>query len=237
MKPIFNRAPLSPNAAAALGVGSIRPEGWLLNQLQTNMDALKSASPSNDPCEEMRRLEARVLLAWMLDDAAEKEACTATITALDLSGMPLLAQVGALNACRRYFTATGDKEILKLFDGFMKALYKRIGSEPLRGDEVSRGADIIELALWLYNLTGQKYLPDLAWKLRAQTLDWADAFHAFRTRNPMSRSTSPERLEEGIADEKKEGSELCGENRPYFSTGEAVQRCGCGVRPQSPRRV
>ena len=33
MKPIFNRAPLTPNGLSPLPMGSIRPEGWLREQL------------------------------------------------------------------------------------------------------------------------------------------------------------------------------------------------------------
>ena len=40
MKPIFNRAPLTPNHLAPLSLGSIQPEDWLYDQLRTQADGL-----------------------------------------------------------------------------------------------------------------------------------------------------------------------------------------------------
>ena len=40
MKPIFNRAPLTPNTLSPLPLGSIRPEDWLLAQLTAQRDGL-----------------------------------------------------------------------------------------------------------------------------------------------------------------------------------------------------
>ena len=40
MKPIFNRAPLTPNSRAALSLGHIEPEGWLKEQLRAQADGL-----------------------------------------------------------------------------------------------------------------------------------------------------------------------------------------------------
>ena len=40
MRPIFNRAPLTPNTLSQMPLGAIRPEGWLLEQLRLLADAL-----------------------------------------------------------------------------------------------------------------------------------------------------------------------------------------------------
>ena len=99
----------------------------------------------------------------------------------------------ALKALRQYFSATGDKRVLVLMDRFFKYQYRNLAAHPLKAWAVARGGENMELALWLYNLTGQKYLLELCRKLRAQTLDWATFFHTFPNTMPTGRSLKWER--------------------------------------------
>lgn len=231
MKPIFNRAPLTPNALSPLPLGSIRPGGWLMDQLATQAEAAKARLdeiwPEVMDERTLCRLNGLVLLAWTLDDEALKARAVWHVETLIASQRedgwfgpgdgddywPLLA---ALRGLRQYFTATGDRRVLVLMDRFFKFQYLNLADKPLRDWAVARGGENMELALWLYNLTGQKHLIELCKKLRDQTLDWPNYFHTFSNTVPMSKSLKWDRLREALDEEKSEPLE--GEKRPYFRT-------------------
>lgn len=245
MKPIFNRAPLTPNTIAPLPLGSIRPEDWLRRQLELLRDGLTGRLDALWPQEVIGAnsgwlggdgdcgdrapyyLEGLIALAWTLDDEALKAKAMPWVEWMLASQRedgwfgpqanadywPLMV---ALRALRLYFTATGDKRVLVLMDRFFKYQYANLNDHPLTEWAVARGGENMELALWLYNLTGQKHLIELCRRLRGQTLDWPNYFHTFANTVPMSKSLKWDRLSEALDEEKNEP--LVGERRPYFHT-------------------
>ena len=243
MKPIFNRAPLTPNNLSPLPLGSIHPEEWLLEQLKTQRDGLTGGldgrwadlgpesgwlgGPGGCGENAPYYLDGLVALAWTLDDEALKAKAMRYIEWILASQRedgwfgpernddywPLMI---ALKALRQYFTATNDRRVLVLMDRFFKYQVTHLNDHPLKEWAVARGGENMELALWLYNITGQKHLLELCKKLRAQTLDWPNYFHTFANTVPMSRSLKWERLKEALEEEREEPLE--GEKRPYFHT-------------------
>jgi len=241
MKPIFNRTPLTPNSLSPLPMGSIRPEGWLLEQIEAQARGISRRF--GEICPELAEngawlrgadgdftrapyyLEGLIALGWTLNDEEFKQKAIRCVDWIIASQRedgwfgpeenrdhwPLML---ALRALRCYFTASNDKRVLILMDRFFKYEYKSLTAHPLREWSVARGGENMELALWLYNITGQKYLIELCKKLRAQTLDWPNFFHTFSNAMPMSKSLRWERLREALAEEKDEP--LIGEKRPYF---------------------
>ena len=243
MKPIFNRSPLTPNSLSALPLGSIRPEDWLRRQLEAQRDGMTAKlddvwadvgsecgwlGGEGDSGESAPYyLDGLVALAWTLDDAALKQKAMGYIEwilasqredgwfgpAANQDYWPLML---ALRALRQYFMATNDRRVLVLMDRFFKYEYANLSRHPLKGWAVARGGENMELALWLYNITGQRHLLELCKKLRTQTLDWPNYFHTFANTVPMSKSLKWGRLEEALQEEKNES--LIGEKRPYFHT-------------------
>ncbi len=241
MKPIFNKAPLTPNTLSPLPVGSIHPEDWLLDQIRAQAEGI--TRHFTDVCPEIAEsgewlrgadgdltrsvyyLEGIIALGWSLGSEEYKNRAARMVEWILSSQRedgwfgpadnddywPLML---ALRALRAYFTATNDKRVLVLMDRFFKYEYKNLAVHPLKEWAVARGAENMEIALWLYDITGQKYLIELCRKLREQTLDWPNYFHTFSNAMPMSKSQRWERLREALGEEKDEP--LIGSKRPYF---------------------
>ena len=240
MKPIFNRQPLTENFMSQLPLGAIRPQGWLKAQLQTQADGLSGRlyevwPDVNRECawlggdgDAWERapyyLDGLVPLAWELGDEKFKDVCLTYIEKILASqredgwfgpeqNSDMWPRMVVLKVLQQYFTATGDKRVIYFMDKYFRYQYKNLSTHPLEGWGCARGGDNMLMALWLYNITEQKYLIELCKKLKEQTLDWANIFDTFPFTQPMSKSIPVKRLSEGMAED---GAGLLGSNHPYF---------------------
>jgi DUF1680 family protein len=84
-----------------------------------------------------------------------------------------------LKVLKQYYSATGDKRVIKLLSNYFKYQLKELPEKPL--DHWTfwakyRAGDNLMVVYWLYNITGDKYLLDLADLLHKQTFDYTQAF-------------------------------------------------------------
>ncbi|WP_431213492.1 beta-L-arabinofuranosidase domain-containing protein [Puia sp. P3] len=84
-----------------------------------------------------------------------------------------------MKVLQQYYTATGDKRVIELLLRYTRYQLQMLPRTPLGfyswwGSQ--RGADNLQIVYWLYNVTGEAYLLDLAEIIHRQTFDWTDNF-------------------------------------------------------------
>jgi len=81
-----------------------------------------------------------------------------------------------LKVLQQYYMATSDKRILNLMTNYFRYQLKELPKTKLDHWTfwaAQRGGDNLQVVYWLYNLTGDKFLLNLAEILHKQTVDWA----------------------------------------------------------------
>jgi len=84
-----------------------------------------------------------------------------------------------LKILKQYYSATGDKRVLKLMTNYFKYQLKELPSKPLGHWTYwaeYRAGDNIQVVYWLYNITGDKFLLDLADLIHKQAFDFTGQF-------------------------------------------------------------
>ncbi|HXH61517.1 MAG TPA: beta-L-arabinofuranosidase domain-containing protein, partial [Fimbriimonadaceae bacterium] len=85
-----------------------------------------------------------------------------------------------LYCLQSYYEYSGDKRVLDLMSKYFRFQLSVPDSEFLNGYwQKVRGGDNLHSVLWLYNVTGEKWLLDLAAKIHSNTTDWTSPTHAF----------------------------------------------------------
>ena len=217
-----NRPPLVPKPYMELPLGSIKPDGWLLEQLITMKDGLTGhldefyepvVGPRNgwlggdgDGWERGPYwLDGLVPLAYILDDRDLKDKAMKWIEwsignqsedgyfgpvefvmePEPESGLQKTRRqdwwpkMVMLKVLQQYYSATGDKRVIKLMTDYFRYQLKHLPETPL--DYWSfwanrRGGDNLMIVYWLYNITGDEFLLDLGKLIHKQTFPWTEIF-------------------------------------------------------------
>jgi hypothetical protein len=195
-----NRAPLQPAAFLALPLGAVRPRGWLADQLRIQADGLTGHLEEFWPDLRYNNAwlggdgegwergpyfaDGLVPLAYLLDDPHLVGRAQKWVDWVLSNPLPN-GQIGPrknndwwprmimLKVLGSYFEASGDPRVLPVMSGYSRYMLRALPARILENWGHARGADNAMMVHWLYNLTGEPFLVDLAGLILAQTADWS----------------------------------------------------------------
>jgi hypothetical protein len=224
---IRNSAPLAPNAFYLLPLGSVRPTGWLRDQLQIqakglggHLDETWADVGSNSGWlggtgESWERgpyfLDGLVPLAYLLDDqrlkAKAQKYIDWTLNHQSPDGMigPITntdwwPRMVMLKALAQYQEATGDARVVPVLARYFSYQLKELPNRPLRDWGKFRWQDNALIALWLYNRTGDPQLIELVRLLHQQGYDWQAQFADFKYTTPVTAQMIKLDQDQGLTD-------------------------------------
>ncbi len=204
--PIPNRTPLADTPLVALPLGSVRPAGWLLTQLQLQRDGLtghaEEVIPNLGPgsgwlggtghdAESWEKgpyyTKGLVALAYTLDDEGLKRKAQKWVDWSIQSQRPdgdfgprgnddWWPRMVMTYALRQYADATGDPRVVPMLDRYFKFVVANLPKRHLKEWAKARAGDLIDTAFWVYNRTGDPDVLRAADLLHAQAYDWTDIF-------------------------------------------------------------
>lgn len=230
---ITNQAPLVAQPYTALPLGAIKPNGFLLKQLELQRDGLTGHLDSiyqlvcgnnngwlggtGDGWERGPYwIDGLIPLAYQLNDQTLKAKAQKwiewSITNQRADGyfgpQPLpegyqhiegtqqdmredwWPKMVMLKALQQYYTATNDQRVITLMLKYFRYQQEMLPKFPLGHWTFwaeQRGGDNLAIVYWLYNITSEKFLLDLAETIHKQTLDWTGIFsgNVIRRLNPL----------------------------------------------------
>ena len=189
----------APARFRELPLGAIRPGGWLREQLVLQAAGLTGHLdefwPDVGPDsawlggegEDWERgpywLDGLVPLAHLLMDRRLQAKADRWVDAIILSQGPdgqfgprsnedWWPRMVALKALIQHAEATGDPRVVPFMSRYARYQLAKLPERSLVGWAQARGAENLLIVQWLYERTGEGFLPDLAALIAAQTLDW-----------------------------------------------------------------
>lgn len=205
---VTNRAPLANTPYRLLPLTSVRPKGWLKQQLRIQADGLsghveeiwKDLGPSSGwlggDGESWERgpyyLDGLVPLAYLLEDplliARAKKWVDWTLShqrpdgsigpVKDTDWWPKFVMLKVLT---QYQEASGDPRVIPLMEGYFAYQAALLDQQPLKEWAIMRWQDEALSVYWLYNRNGDPKLLNLVRKLHGQGYYWPDQFKNFQS--------------------------------------------------------
>jgi len=202
----FNKTPLKQEVYVQLPIGSIKAKGWLLKQLEQQRDGATGMAeelyPEKDNLGKSTDwlggdgnswervpyyVKGLVALAYTLDDAALKAKAQKYIDWTlnnqqpnGFFGPPKMKdwwpRMPMMYALQSYYEATNDKRVIPFLSRYFKYELANLDADPLKEWGKARAGDNMEIAIWLYNKTGDKDLLKLVEKLKQQAYPWIDIY-------------------------------------------------------------
>ena len=195
-----NRDPLYPAAFQALPLRAIKPRGWLLNQLKVQANGLSGHLdefwPSVGPDsgwlggdgESWERgpyyLDGLLPLAHLLDDKRLLNKVEPwidwTLNSQDERGYfgprdpDWWPRMVMLKVLMMHYDVSEDERVLRLMSDYFRYQLRVLPVRPLHMWSWARAMDNVLAVHWLYNITGDAFLLDLAQSLIDMTLDWPE---------------------------------------------------------------
>jgi hypothetical protein len=201
---VANRLPLMATPYVALPLGSVRPMGWLLKQCELQRDGLTGNAETlyaNDlgansgwlggAGESWERgpyyFKGLVALAYTLNDPGLKQKAQKWMDWLldhqrmdgyigPASNSDWWPRMVATYALKDYYEATGDPRVPTVLDNYFHYMLANLPARPLNDWGRARAGDEMDVALWLYNRTGDTDLLSLVRLLRRQAYNWPAIF-------------------------------------------------------------
>lgn len=197
-----------------LHLGSVKPEGWLKNQLRIqaaglsgNLDEfwpdIKESRWFGGAAEGWERapywLDGIIPLAFLLDDEKLKEKVTRYMDYIianqredgwlgpkpeEPARYDIWALFLALKMLVQYHDATGDKRVFGSVEKCLQKIDSRINKAPLFNWAMFRWFEVLIAIYWLYEKTGGQWLIDLAVKIYSQGFNWAGFFERWPLTDP-----------------------------------------------------
>ncbi len=197
-----------------LSLGSIRPSGWLLNEmqhlsnLQKRLGALQGLVKNGEwvSGESLPRyVRGLTLLAAALDDKTLKDKVSTFVNPILNSAREggdfgpkqfrsLTPKIEAIKALLSYWELTGDERILPFIKKYFKYQFNTYNVTSCWYDSRARLLEEISALEVLYRETDLEWLQDLGEKLRDSSIDWFKLASSFNYKKPYHKYVSAHAL-------------------------------------------